>query len=123
MRRQKIYTSKLTLDVRKSRNKILSWLRDSHGVLNYSRVIGFLLLLILQPLILLHFFVKVGMSKMENIYQWMTVCIPSVVAVLLLLIDLFRDKNSMKFKIGDNEFEINKDDTKNSDGDLPVYKE
>lgn len=53
----------------------------------------------------------------------MTVCIPSVVSVLLFLIDLFRDKNSMKFKIGDNEFEINKDDTKNSDGDPPVYKE
>lgn len=60
---------------------------------------------------------------MENVYQWLTVCIPSVVAVLLFLIDLFRDKNSMKFKIGDNEFEINKDGTKNSDGDPPVYKE
>jgi hypothetical protein len=90
----------------------INWLRDSLGDLNYSRVVGSILLLIFQPTFIVYTIVKYGIDGINNLFQFLIICIPSIVAVFLLLIDLFRDKNYMKIKFGISEISVGDKDEK-----------
>lgn len=98
----------------KSKSKCLAWLRDSSDELSYARVIGTMLLFVLQPLMLLYVIFKINLENITNVYQWLIICIPSLVSVILFLIDLFRDKESLKVKFGSVELEC---EDKNNDID------
>lgn len=100
-----------------SRNKKLkfAWLRDSLGEYNYSRIIGSVMLLIFQPVALAYVFINDLTDKINNIYQWLTLSSPAVVAIILFLIDLFRDKESLKIHFGAVQVEFDKDNKDEAD--------
>jgi len=97
----------------------LAWLKDSEGVWNYARITGFVMLMIFQPAILVYVFVQHLVPDINNLYQWLILCIPSIVSVILFLIDFFRDKNSLRVHFGAVELEYDKHEDNNSDTKVP----
>jgi amino acid permease len=91
-----------------------SWLKDSEGVWNYARIIGFVMLILAQPAMIIYAFYANWIPDINNAYQFLIICIPAIVALILFIIEFFRDKNSMKIHFGEFELEMQKGD-KNGD--------
>lgn len=99
----------------RSKKLKLAWLRDSIGEYNYSRIIGSVMLLIFQPVALAYVFINDLTDKISNIYQWLTLSSPVLVAIILFLIDFFRDKESLKIHFGAVQVEFDKDNRDDAD--------
>lgn len=94
-------------NVNQPKNSRFSWLKDSEGVWNYARITGFVMLMVFQPSILIYIFIQHLVPEINNLYQWLILCIPSIVSVILFLIDFFRDKNSLRIHFGTVDVEYN----------------
>ena len=95
-----------------------AWLKDSEGVWNYSRITGFVMLMFFQPCILLYILLRDFIPDINNLYQWLIFCIPSIVAVILFFIDFFRDKNSLKIHFGNVGVEYSDSDKDDEDTEV-----
>ena len=72
-----------------------------------------------QPCILVYILISDYAPEINNPYQWLIFCMPSLVAIILFFIDFFRDKNSLKIHLGNVKLECsdgnNNDDTEVSE--------
>jgi hypothetical protein len=83
-----------------------SWecLKDTEGHWNYARIMGMISLLLIQPSILIYLFSANYLELIKSAWQWLTVCIPSLTSIALFLIEIIRDKNSLKIHVGDRQY-------------------
>lgn len=96
-------------------NVKFAWLKDSQGEWNYARITGTIMLLVFQPLLLVYMISKGIVMDVNNLFQWLILCSPSITSAILFLIEFFRDKSSMKIKFRDFHVEYDKDGKDNKD--------
>lgn len=83
------------------------WLKDSNNEWNYARIVGMICILFIQPTLLFFIYFRKDLSDIVNVWQWLLICMPSITAIALFIIEIFRDKNVFRLKLGDKSYEIN----------------
>ena len=82
----------------------IDWLKDSTGDYSYARVVG--CFCIVANLIWRFY---MGIDEINNVWQAVIGCSGLITGVLLWLIELFRELRNISVKIGDKEYELNKE--------------
>ena len=80
------------------------WLKDSNGEYSYARVVGCFCIVVN-----LIWRLYMGIGDINNVWQAIVGCSGFLAGISLWLIELFRELKNISIKIGDKEYELNKE--------------
>jgi hypothetical protein len=81
---------------------------------SFTRVMGLFLLVIIQPAILLFIYLNKSFTDINNIYQLVVIILPSLVTIILYLLQVLKETKNIMVKLGDKEINISKRYKKNN---------
>jgi hypothetical protein len=91
------------------------FLKDGiHYEFSFSRIMGLFLLVIVQPAILTFLYLNKSFKDLNNIYQLVVIILPSLVTIILYLLQVLKETKNINLKVGNNELNIIKRYKKNN---------
>jgi hypothetical protein len=91
------------------------FLKDGiHYEYSFTRIMGLFLLVIIQPAILLFVYFNKSLLNINNVYQLIVIVLPSIVTILLYLLQIVKEMKNINLKVGDKELTIIKRNKKNN---------
>jgi hypothetical protein len=93
------------------------WLKNSaDNEWSYTRVVGAISTLIIQPAILTYVYLNKDIKEVTNLWQWAVIAIPTLLTITLFGMEVIKENKAISFKIGDKVYGFSKNDDKNDGG-------
>jgi hypothetical protein len=78
----------------------------SNGEYSFARVVGLILIVVFQPVIFGYFFKNGEFIQLNNLYQFLVLVWPGIIAILLFFIQILKESKKLSLRIGDREYGI-----------------